>query len=85
MIYYLLYKTPNIKKIVCMYRKLQGVTGVTVVTGVYKRLQGVAGGYKNSIGLRKGLQGLKMVTRGYRGLKKRVKREYRGLQKVREN
>ena len=37
-----------------MYRKLQGVTavtGVTVVTGVYKRLQGVAGGYKNSIGL----------------------------------
>ena len=34
-----------------MYRKLQGVTGITVVTGVYKRLQGVAGGYKNSIGL----------------------------------
>ena len=27
------------------------VTGATVVTGVYKRLQGVAGGNKNSIGL----------------------------------
>ena len=75
MIYYLLYKTPNIKKIVCMYRKLQGVTGITVVTGVYKRLQGVAGGYKNSIGLQ-GVTG---------DLKKRVKREYRGLQKVPEN
>ena len=75
MIYYLLYKTPNIKKN-SMY--VQEVTrGYRDYSG-YRRLQEVTRGCR-------GLQKFHRVARGYRGLKKRVKREYRGLQKVPEN